>query len=119
MLSHVLSRLMSELFAGDRQFGPAVERVAIGRVWDTHELGSNRPVKGSTLILLEGLARGESYYIFGVDEKPIQVEYAGADGRETDYSLLVYCSRVWRVVGTYPAFSRIAMGADLSQFDTT
>lgn len=79
MQPHLVRRFQSELLAGDGQLGPVVEDIPVCRVWDTHELGSNGASQGGSFILCKEFVRGQSDYVFGVDEESVHVENTGAD----------------------------------------
>lgn len=79
MQPHLFRRFHGELLAGDGQLGPVVEDVAVCRVRNTHELGSDRASQGGSSIFCEEFVRGQSDYVFGVDEESVHVEDTGAD----------------------------------------
>src|ERR1700722_6011767 len=79
----LLGLLSSELLTRDRQRSPVVKNIAGRGTRNTHELRFDRPWKRRSTVFCKDIVGTESVNIFGVEEKAIQVEDAGAYGGET------------------------------------
>ena len=78
----LLGLLPSELLTRDRQLSPVVKNIAGRGTRNTHELRFDRPWKRRSTVLYEDVVGTESVNIFGIEEKAVHVEDAGAYGGE-------------------------------------